>query len=188
MVACDVHDNLASQAAELSLLLRDMCAGSDEHAAASPAASPAASLGLTFYAVCDDEPDAPKQGLCARQRRGGGEGGGGESCGGGEGGEGGEGGRRPRRAAAATAAAKRKRLRGVLWHPDAGLLASTAAWRRRLGELARADAVSCNVGRANDFGPSCTTPSSSGAQGRLSLPGTAPMRAPGRSRLLQAGG
>jgi len=78
-------------------------------------------LGLTFYQAIDYEPEAVKTGLhvCYEGGLGGGRAGG-ESCG-----------RNPKR----QAMARRRLLPSVLWHVDAGLVASTPGWRKGLKAL-----------------------------------------------------
>ena len=121
VVAADVHDDLGNQAREVSAVLAGMAARG-------------AGLGLTFYQAVDDEPEAPRAGLracCApsgpeaTEHAGLGGGGGGDPPG--------DGAKRPRRAAVAN----RRRLQGVQWCVDAGLLMSTAEWRAGLAELIR---------------------------------------------------
>ena len=122
VVAADVHDDLGNQAREVSAMLAGM-------------ADRSAGLGLTFYQAVDDDPEAPRAGLrpcyapsgpaaAAEQIRLGG-GGGGDAAG--------HDAKRPRRAAVAN----RRRLQGVQWCVDAGLLLSTAKWRASLSELIR---------------------------------------------------
>ena len=113
VVAADVHDDLGNQAREVSAMLEGMVDRS-------------AGLGLTFYQAVDDDPEAPRAGLRAEQTGlGDGAGSGGDAAG--------HDAKRPRRAAVAN----RRRLQGVQWCVDAGLLLSTAEWRASLSELIR---------------------------------------------------
>ena len=136
VVAVDVHDDLALQARELSLLLSEM---HEMHARCQPGQSAdgastgaegrgEGSLGITFYPAIDDAPEEVKAGLrvChegAQGAVGAADVGGARASG--------VGGRQPKR----QAVARRRLLRSVLWHVDAGLVASLPEWRKGLRDL-----------------------------------------------------